>query len=353
MHLCAMSNPVEKASAIIPIGWPEMTARGSEKIWEHLRKLGIIKNVNLLVGHAAMIVVQHDNLEYFDFGRYITPKNKGRARSSRTDPKLKLNTLPDWDDKGELVNFTEILKELEDNSEASHGEGSIYASIYYEADIDKVLDYAHSIQNAGLLGYNGIDRKCTNCARFVSRAMMAGLPSNSKEFMKFRFPATIIAPTPYSNVLTGASGEGYCIFFKGVATFHNRRKLHGLAQILSNLTHAFRRSKATRLPPDKKVGQLYPPKPRPSAIPDSSTYIGGIGEGAWHFLEIVDEQTVRMTRYSAAGVKEFTANYQVLKSWLKELTKGQCELVHDTHFAWLTLHSKSSGKHLRCLRLTK
>ncbi len=353
MHLCYMSNPLEKAGAIIPVGWPEMTARGSEKIWDHLRRLGIVKNVNLLVGHAAMIVVQHDNIEYFDFGRYITPKTKGRARSSRTDPKLKLGTLPNWNSKGELINFIEILKELEDNAEATHGEGSIYASVYYEADIDKVLDYAYSIQNIGFLGYNGIDRKCTNCARFVSRAMMAGLPSNSKEFMKFRFPATIIAPTPYSNVLTGASGGGYCIFLKGVATFHNRPKLHGLAQILSNLTHAFRKSKATKLPSDKKAGQLYPPKPRPSSVPDSATYIGGIGEGAWHFLEIVDEEIIQMTRYYAAGVLEFTANYKVPKSWVLEFRNKQCELVYDTHFAWFTLELKSSGKQLRCLRLNK
>ena len=110
MHLCQMSNPIEKAGAIIPIGWPEMTARGSEKIWDHLRKLGIIKNINLLVGHAGMIIVEHDNLEYFDFGRYITPKTMGRARSSRTDPKLKLSTLPKWGDNGELINFVEILK---------------------------------------------------------------------------------------------------------------------------------------------------------------------------------------------------------------------------------------------------
>ena len=353
MHLCQMSNPSEKAGAIIPIGWPEMTARGSEKIWDHLRKLGIIKNINLLVGHAGMIIVEHDNLEYFDFGRYITPKTKGRARSSRTDPKLKLSTLPKWDDNGELMNFVEILKELEVNAEATHGEGSIYASVYYEADVNKVLDYAYSIQDLGFTGYNGIDRKCTNCARFVARAMMAGLSSNSKEFMKFRFPATIIAPTPYSNVLTGASGGGYCIFLNGVATFHNHTKLHGLTKILGNLTHAFRKSKATKLPSDKKAGQLYPPKPRPSSVADSAIYLGGIGEGAWHFLEIVDEEIVQMKRYSAAGGLEFTADYKVLKSWVLEFANDQCELVYDTHFAWITLRSKLSGKQLRCLRLNK
>ena len=149
-----MSNPIEKRGAIIPLGWPEMTARGSERIWDYLRKLGIIKNVNLLVGHAGMIVVQHDKLEYFDFGRYITPKTMGRARSSRTDPKLRLKTTPEWDSEGKLLNLVGILQELENNSEATHGEGPIYATVYYDADIEKVLEYAYSIQDLGFVDLN-------------------------------------------------------------------------------------------------------------------------------------------------------------------------------------------------------
>ena len=351
MHLCIMSDPEQEFGAVIPLGWPETTARGSEKIWDHLRTIGIVKNINLLVGHAAMIIVEHDKLRYFDFGRYLTPRTMGRVRSSETDPILELKTVPHWSDSGKLINFIEILNELEKNSFATHGAGSIYASVYYKANTNKVLKYAQSIQNIGFLGYNGIDRKCTNCARFVSRALMAGLPLNSKEFMKFRFPATIIAPTPYSNVLTGASGEGYCIFLDGVATFHNRPKRHGLAQILSNLTHAFRKSKAIKLPSDKKTGHLFEPDIRPFSVPKNAKYIGGIGEGAWHYLEKIDDKNIKMTKYSILGDIEFHGVYDCRSISMAGFTDDEYELVHDTHYAWITLRSKLSGYLFRCLRL--
>ena len=343
-----MSNPVEKRGAIIPLGWPEMTARGSERIWDYLRKLGIIKNVNLLVGHAGMIVVQHDQLEYFDFGRYITPKTMGRARSSRTDPKLRLKTIPEWDNDGKLLNLVGILQELENNSEATHGEGPIYATVYYDADIEKVLEYAYSIQDLGFLGYNGLDRKCTNCARFVARGILAGLTRNSMEYLRFRYPLSY-APTPYSNVLTASKGN-YCVFHQGQANFQRRPRQHALTHILGNLTHAFRRSKATKLPSDRKAGQLYPPKPRPKSVPKKAIYIGGIGEGAWHDLESVNAEIIKMTRYNASGEFEFSDNYELREPWISKFNSGQCELVHDTHFAWLTLESKSSGERIRCFR---
>jgi hypothetical protein len=98
----------------IPIAWPDQTARGDELWMAALKKLGVVKNLNFKVGHAAIVLIERKtgHLRYFDFGRYITPRGFGRARSSQFDPRLELTTVAEFSDSGELLNFEEILLEL-------------------------------------------------------------------------------------------------------------------------------------------------------------------------------------------------------------------------------------------------
>ena len=45
------------------------------------------------VGHAAICLInpQSNEVLYYDFGRYITPRGFGRARNKYTDPDLALH----------------------------------------------------------------------------------------------------------------------------------------------------------------------------------------------------------------------------------------------------------------------
>lgn len=83
-------------SAVLVLAWPETTARGEEKLVRFLKRIGLIRNTNMRVGHAAMAVIQvgSSEVEYFDFGRYITPRPFGRVRSVETDPKWRCQPLP-------------------------------------------------------------------------------------------------------------------------------------------------------------------------------------------------------------------------------------------------------------------
>ncbi|MDG1253235.1 MAG: hypothetical protein P8N56_06100 [Schleiferiaceae bacterium] len=344
-----MSNS-HSHSAIIPLAWPEMTARGSEKIWFYLRKMRLIQNINLMVGHAGMVIVEKGEFRYFDFGRYLTPRIMGRARSKETDPKLQLDIIPEWDDQGQLCNFEALLIELEQKKAATHGSGRMFASILYGCEIGKALDYAQSIQEKGFMGYNGLDRKQSNCARFVAATILASLDPKSKEFRRFKYPVTY-APSPYFNVIAGASSGQFIIWVNGEGEWHQRPVGHALGDILEKISFAFRKSKAQQLPPDERIGELHEPDDRASGIPDTATYIGGIGEGAWHDVRVISSDCLQMSRIALDGVVEFTADYRCDSAWSALLSSDEAQLVHDTHFAWLTLANKSTNERHRCHRI--
>ena len=60
----------------IVIAWPQCTARADESLAIFLRKTGLVKNLNMRVGHAAICLINPQTKEvlYYDFGRYVTPR---------------------------------------------------------------------------------------------------------------------------------------------------------------------------------------------------------------------------------------------------------------------------------------
>ena len=349
-HLCRMSTGTQHPSALIPLAWPEMTARGREKIWHYLRQMGIVKNVNMMVGHAGMVIVEADRFHYYDFGRYITPRIMGRPRSAETDPKLRLDTVPTWDEHGRLTNFEALLAELESKKAATHGEGRMFASVFYGGDSVKALTYARALQEKGYVGYHGLDKKQTNCARFVTNTMLASMGRNTKEYRRFKYPVTY-APSPYFNVLAGASSGQFVIYSNGQAEWQSKPMGHALRDILVKGSYAFRKSKALHLPPDTRVGQLEEPDQRPAGVLPTDVYLGGIGEGAYHRVEAKSADVLEMARIDLSGNVEFTATYACPAKWVEDWQAGEALVVHDTHYAWMTLAQKATNERQRCRRI--
>ena len=345
-----MSTSPQRRSAILPLAWPEMTARGREKIWHYLRKMGIVKNVNMMVGHAGIVIAESNEFHYYDFGRYITPRIMGRPRSAATDPKLKLDTIPMWDDHGRLSNVEALLSELEAKKAATHGEGRLFASVFYGGDVQKALTYAKELQEKGYVGYHGLDKKQSNCARFVANTILASMERNTKEYRRFKYPITF-APSPYFNVLAGASSGQFVIWTDGQGEWLTKPTGHALLDILVKGSYAFRKSKARSLPSDGKVGQLEEPDQRPAGVLASDVYLGGIGEGAYHRLQEVSKTSILMTRIDLAGKVEFMAEYECPADWLLDWKSGHAHLVHDSHYAWLTLKHKKTNDTQRCRRI--
>ncbi|UZJ65769.1 hypothetical protein OKW96_06270 [Sphingobacterium sp. KU25419] len=70
------------------LSWPDATIRGDEKWMMFFKKIGIVKNLNFKVGHTGVVLIsaKTGELLYYDFGRYISPRGYGRARSKDSDP---------------------------------------------------------------------------------------------------------------------------------------------------------------------------------------------------------------------------------------------------------------------------
>src|SRR5690606_14774666 len=118
----------ENQDLALVMAWPDQTARGDERWMAILKQLGIVKNLNFKVGHAAIVLIHRQSglLAYFDFGRYITPRGYGRARSAASDPRLVLNTRARFDDNNHIDNLKAILDELHQIEDATHGSGRLF-----------------------------------------------------------------------------------------------------------------------------------------------------------------------------------------------------------------------------------
>ncbi len=342
--LTRLSN--NKNAAVIPLAWPEMTARGQEKIWAVLRKLGLVKNMNFKVGHAAMVVALDYQFLYYDFGRYITPMGYGRTRSAETDPKLTLHSKPKWSAEGVLTNLEELCAELESIKQATHGDGPLYASINHETNPLTLFKYIHTIIDQGYLRYNALVRSHSNCARFVAQAILAGWAKNSSYRKRFLLPVTL-APTPYFNVLATSENGKYIVWQNGKGAYYTNKVSHSLKELLAKGLESFTSKSAKVLPSDVLPGQYFPPKSRPENLVDKALFLGGIGEAAWHHLEITGKEEVKMIRYYNSGEFEFEAHYSVTEEWVEKLSDSTCQLTHDTHHCWITFQCNSSGEKRR------
>lgn len=354
------SNPLDytfdflsknKNSAVIPLAWPEMTARGQEKIWVVLRKLGVVKNINFKVGHAAMVVALDNQFLYYDFGRYITPMGYGRTRSAETDPKLTLYTKPKWSDEGRLINLEELCAELESIKHATHGDGPLFASLNHEINPLSLFKYIHNIINRGYVRYNALVRSHLNCARFVAQAIVAGWSKKSRFRKRFLLPVTL-APTPYFNVLAASEDGKYLIWENGKGSYSTNKIVHSLKELISKSYESFTSKSAKILPSDVLPGQFFPPKLKPINFSDKVLFLGGIGEAAWHEVEIVDDNRLKMIRYFSTGEFEFEAEYEVSKDWIDKINATTCQLVHDTHHCWITFQCTVTGEKRRFHRKT-
>ena len=343
-----MNSPIDnnKNTAIISLAWPFATARAPEKIWGFLKKLGVVKNLNFKIGHAAMLIVKNDELLYYDLGRYISPLGFGRVRSKETDPKLAIETRPIWNKKGELENLSSIFQELEDKKNATHGDGPMYASLTYGANIEKTLKYLKVLQKEGFQKYGALKKNKTNCGKVVAKAILEGLDENSIIFKRLNNPTTY-SQTPYFNVLAASSSESFVIWENGKEEWKKVEIKDALADLIRKGYESFSRKKSKLLSSDKFVGQNYQPLNIPKNIKETATYLGGIGEGAWHELTLNSETEVCMKRYFYSGEFEFENKYVVNSIWTNYLKTNSATLVHNSHNLWITLMNTETNEKLK------
>jgi len=187
-----------KDATIVALAWPDTKVILEGKWYDAPMKwLGFIKDGYYSAGHAAFLLVNHNNndVHYFDFGRYHTPIKYGRVRSKLTDPDIEVKIKAEIE-KGEILNLDEILLERYFNK-ACHGNGRLTASIVRGINFDRAFKKAIAMQNREAIYYGPLEWNGTNCSRFVAQIVSIS-SKNWITKLLIRVPYTI-SPTPRSN----------------------------------------------------------------------------------------------------------------------------------------------------------
>ena len=179
---------------IIVLAWPEGMVAAAGGWYDKV----LSNNGQYRVGHSALILVNAttNELNYFDFGRYHSPFGFGRVRDLETDPDISLKSKPIISGNS-IHNIEEILLEIF-NLKATHGHGSVYASILNNIDFNKAYEKAKEIQNMGLISYGPVVLNGTNCSRFVATIMLAAQPHWLTR-LRLKYPFCLF-PSPKRNI---------------------------------------------------------------------------------------------------------------------------------------------------------
>jgi len=274
-----MSRRTRYSGFAIALAWPQTWCRQPGSWYDVPSSwLGISTNKYYRAGHAAVVLIDSatGQCHYFDFGRYHAPFGHGRARGSRTDHELEIKTRAIVsEDRRELLNLEEILKELSGNK-SCHGEGPLYGS-WCRINFINAYSYAVTKQEMGAVRYGPFVRGGSNCSRFVNSTIRAGRPPLWQRLkLKYFVPLT---PTTMNNV----------------------RPLKGILEIPA----------AVNLKPfipgkiidnDFLLTTLKAPG-RHENIPADAQWLSGEGYGSWfHFGKTSNEHT--LVRYSPSGKAE-------------------------------------------------
>ncbi len=274
-----MSDKSIHTGFAIAIAWPETWCKQAGAWYDgFINRLGISKHHYYKVGHAALVLIDDKtgNCNYFDFGRYHTPFQHGRARSENTDDRLKIKTTAKIStNKKQILNFEELLTELQQNPEC-HGEGAIHAS-YGRVNFEKAMAKAEEMQQQSPIKYGPFRYGGSNCSRFVNTVIRAGSPVRLAAFkLNYFVPFT---PTPLNNV----------------NAFQNKTVLSKLLPL------TFTPSPVS----DKnKLKGTLPEPERTAGIPPTAQWLAGEGAGSWFSIFPASNETFEITRFSPEGKVE-------------------------------------------------
>ncbi|MDE0986894.1 MAG: hypothetical protein OSA02_05120 [Schleiferiaceae bacterium] len=290
------------------IAWPECTARADESLAKMFNKAGIIKNLNIRVGHAAVCLINPQTTEvlYYDFGRYVSPRGSGRARSKFSDPKLILEVKAVFDDQKNILNVEDISRELDSISTYTHGTGPLLLSVSKSINFAKAKEYADDMVMKGYFPYNGLDKSASNCARYVLETIKIANEDGTIG-SKLKYPLTV-RPTPLFNVVTAKTEDLIYSFEQNVLKTLDKSRRHSLKDLGGGLLESTLSRYTKNRPDDSVHGQMEEPN-RPSLLPTQAQWLGGIGEGAWFHITEVGPHSFKGVKYNSVGGTEHEAVY--------------------------------------------
>ena len=207
---------------LITLAWPEGMVTASGAWYDNSYNPFLSKDNKYRVGHSAIVLVNASSgkCHYFDFGRYHTPKNKGRVRDEETDEDVKICTTAIIRDH-KITNIQSLLSELYEK-ESTHGDGTVYASVLCNINFEKAYRCAKKMQDKGMITYGPFTIKGTNCSRFVSTIIQAANPGWIKK-IRLKLPFCV-TPSPKRNV--SITNNNYYVVKKDLFRLIEKTKIH-------------------------------------------------------------------------------------------------------------------------------
>lgn len=268
-----MSNS-ENTGFIITLAYPETVVKVANEWYSPLlRLIGIGKKNYIRAGHAALVLIDKATgvLEYYDFGRYITPEPMGRVRGKDTDNELNFDLVALIKDDT-ITNINDILVFFATQPKLTHGEGKLVASVCNAVNYNNAKRYITALQNKHFMRYAAFKKSACNCARFVTDSLIASVTNTTikkkLEHSKWFTPSTV-----GNALLADTQGYVYNVLENADISEYTGTKL-------SENLHCFLDTLKDH--EENLVGSLQP-KPV-SAMAKHAQWLSGIAAGAWFEL---------------------------------------------------------------------
>lgn len=308
---------------IIPLAYPETIVRVADEWYSsYLHYFGIGKKNYVKAGHAAFILVHKTTgmISYYDFGRYITPQSYGRVRSKITDHELDFPIVPIIEN-GSIKNLNDILIFLATNPKFTHGNGKLIASVCDTIDYQKAENYISKMQNKGLIRYAAFKKQATNCSRFVTDTLIAGVTDVSikkklKKLLRF-------TPSTIGNVVAATTQ-------KRVFEISEHGEIRTLKISVKAANRTYFLDKVPNHQPNL-IGSFEPMYN--DVISEKAQWLSGIGCGAWFEIHnLNDEQNYRFRRISPFGDIDTDSVYEISEKGFDITAKYEFIHYSNCHF---------------------
>lgn len=287
---------------ILTLAYPETIVMHAEEWYSpYLKYLGIGNQTHVRAGHAALVLInkQTGELEYHDFGRYITPEPNGRVRGKDTDCELDF-PLQARIENNDIVNLKEILQFLATNPKLTHGDGTLYASVCNTIDYDLARTHITKMQNKHFIRYAAFVNDACNCARFVTDSLIASVTHAGikKQLLRSKW----FTPSTVGNVVLADTQD----FIYQVDDSGNIQEFNST---LGKLNRQFFLDRLKNHVPNEIGTRL--PKPM-DLLESHAQWLSGIAAGSWfelHDMELEHEYFFR--RISPYGNIDVEAVFEI------------------------------------------
>lgn len=316
---------------ILVLAYPETIVMVSEEWFSpFLKYLGVGKKNYLRAGHAALVLIDKNkgDLEYHDFGRYITNEPNGRVRGEKYDRELRFPI------KAKIVNnrienLNEILEFLSVNPKLTHGEGKMVASVCDQIDYKLAKNHIQKMQRQGAIRYAAFLKNASNCARFVTTTLIASV---TIERVKRKLISSLgFTPSTVGNVvLADTNNQVYEVKDGVISKFESTKFKENKKYLFDRLPEHQVNFIGTLIA--KSVEGVHP----------SAQWLSGIAAGAWYEFTLdvrLSDNEFRFRRISPNGNVDIDAVFITKNEFTLEKS---FKIIHNSNCFYCTV--KQDGK---------